>query len=1044
MATARADNFAIASGAALYAGGSIGAPPVLPIGLGFDGTNPEHICVRCPITGTVPEGTLVRLQHKLVGAQTWRDAMFLSRVRLADLGTLPAAVAAALTNSFVGMAFAVATASTTAATLDVRLAIYPPNSALVLYVTGTHTLRPLAAAAPAVTHNCTPATFAAVLASLPHQSGTDVHLRMGPGTYTWTAQTWGKGGTVGKPVYVSAATLGDAVISTPSGQCLLPQTSFVVMEKLRFVGSGADSGTASSSQWLAIPGGAPLYTDWAIRDCEANGFDVGAKSFAPVRNFDLRRVSLNGNNAWAASFAPNGFGQTGNNATWNDHGICLPGVGNSAVSCTIKGHGDAWRTYANSSFKEFTAGCGMTWCDVVNTGDDMAEFDGSCGNTYVFESRGRNVGNGISADDTYGPVFVIKPLIINPSRGPLKLTSSSFGTRVINGTFAMTVKGPADHGLLVPGGGTQDGFELINCAFHYVGAGNALHWSSGLNRDTWANNAWHPDRNFLINGVASGATLASVKAAHPQRFATDVLLGAQPFAAAITLGANCATEYTGTPTGELANGNAGRSAGVAIAGITDGFSGAAPDIGCAIAGQALPVYGVPVGPTLPSWAPAFSSTQGSVELLTVANGKLANNWIDSVTPWHDGFRWAQTRNAYSGGRYNPHFGPYGAYMYIGQGHSAGNDNAVNGMHLEATQVRFGRITDGSGPFGTGTDGVTKGKNSFANFDHTAAGEAEGTVRVNGADCSYIVDGQPAGHHSYNGLCLIPPSAGGAAKGSLYLPLIGAACRNTALTTSSITSHRLDITSEATPTASRLWAKQFTHPTYPNAMADAGVALGAVVDLPVHTCFDAPTNRVFWQVRKAGFAPRWQVPGAASAAAHFVQGTGAALDASDFTTAAHMAVHIPEKRLWVVLHRSLATGFLKVKYMDLSATQPGWVNSGASLSLSIPVDLDWTAACWCTDSPGGGRILVLDTQGKRGAYFEIQVPTTLQSVWTAEEVQLTQPLLNLLPSGSRSGDNGTIYGAADYAPAAKCVVLCANVSNTVGTPDTVYAMRPRGV
>ncbi len=616
-----------------------GTPAVLPISLGFDGTNPDHICLRCPITGTVPEGTLVRIQHKPAGASTWIDGMFMNRIRLADLGTLPAAVAAGLTNSFVGMAFAVAAASTTPQPFDVRLAVYPPSAAPVQYVTGTHTLRALEAAAPAVTHTCTTANFSTVLASLPHQSGAPVHLRLTDGTYPWASLAWTKGGTAGSPIYVSAATLGGVVISTPSGVCLRPQSSHVVFERLRFQGSGVDSGTAATSEWMAIPGGAPLYTNWTVRDCEVLGFDVGAKSFAPVHNFHLRRTKLVGNNDWPAAFAPNGFGQANNNATWNDHGICLPGIGNSAVSCEITGFGDSWRTYANSDSKQYTAGCGMTWCDIRNSGDDMAEFDGSCGNSYAFECRGRNVGNGISADDTYGPCWVIKPLIINPSRGPLKLTSNSFGVKVINGTFVMTGKGPADHGLLVPGGGTQDGFSLINCAVHYTGAGNALHWSSGLLRDAWANNAWHPDRGFLINGVGNYSTLAAAKTGNPARFANDVILGAQPFAVPIALGATCVTEYTGAATGQLASGNAARNAGTPVAGVTDGYTGAAPDIGCVIAGQAAPVYGVPTA--APSWERPAPGAAAQIGYTTGAHpqGKPAVfNSLDPVNfpSWNPG------------------------------------------------------------------------------------------------------------------------------------------------------------------------------------------------------------------------------------------------------------------------------------------------------------------------------------------------------------------------------------------------------------------------
>jgi hypothetical protein len=1036
MAQATADTLMAPAGATRGRFGR-GTPSALPITLGFDGSNPDHICLRCPITGTVPEGTLVRVQHKTAGASTWRDGMFLHRVRLSELVGMPAAVAAVAVNAFVGMVFAPAAASTTAQTFDVRLAVYPPGNAPVQYVTGTHSLRPLVAAAPAVTHNCTPANFATVLASLPHQSGAAVHLRMAAGTYNWTAQAWAKGGTSAFPLYVSAANLGDVIINTPTGDCLLPQASYVVMEKLRFEGSHIDSGTASTSQWLAIPGGAAPVRDWTIRDCEVVGFDIGAKSYEAVQNIYLLRVHIDGNNPWAAAFAPNGWGGTYNNATWNDHGICLPGVGNSAAYCTINGFGDSWRTYAAASWKQWTAGCGMSWCDIRNSGDDMAEFDGGCGNNYMFECRGVNVGNGVSADDTYGPAFVIKPLIVNPSRGPWKLTSDSFGVTVVNATVVMTTKGPDDHGMLVPFGGTQRDFVFVNCATHYAGAGNALHWSSQLARDRWSNNAWWPDRGFLLNTAGNFANLAAAKAGNPARFANDVLLGATPFASPITLGANASIEYLGDPTGPLAVGNAARNAGVPYAGVTDGFTGAAPDIGCVISGQPLAQYGVPALPTEPSWVPPYSATHATYTQLTVANGRLANNVSSQCAPTHDPYRLPTTWTAYAGGVFNPHFGTHGAYFYFGQGHSNGNDNSLHSLIIGEV-CRFKRVNEPSAPFGSGSDATTRANNSHADF--TPGDTFNGQVIMDAATASYNIDGQPGAPHSYGLPGILPPSPG-APQGTFFLPAVVACNFDHFINTASFTSYKLDLPSESTPPTGVKIQKVFTHPTAPVGSA---INTQNFASAPIHTVYDPPSNRRFL-IDRTFNPPRWYDHNATTAAAAFVQGTGAPLSVLDGNTiAAHMAVYVPWRRLAVYLYKnggSGGTGALRLRYMDLSVAQPGWSAPSPPLGLQVQVDDDW-----CCAAPVGPlqQIVVGDLKGNRALLLHITVPEVLTDTWPCELVPIVggEPV-NWKTAAQRTSDNGQVYNKWAFNEHSHCFEFFNNPSNS-GVPDVIDVIRPRGV
>jgi hypothetical protein len=537
MAQAIADTLVAPAGAARGRFGR--GTPALPITLGFDRANPAHLCLRCPITGPLADLTLARVQYKAQAASTWVDGPFLPRVRLADLGTLPADLVGKVTDSFVGTAFGVAAPSANPTALDVRLAVFVPSQA-TQYVAGTHTPAAVAAPAPAVTHTCTPATFAAVLASLPHQSGADVHLRLGAGVYTWSALQWAKGGTQAKPLYVSAAALGDVTINTPSGTCVAPAADDVVFERLRFQGSGTHSGTAASSAWM-IPATGRRTRRWTVRNCEVLGFDRALKAFEPVDDFHVYETRVAGNYSWALAYQDNG-GQP--NLTWNGDAFALPGSGNCVWQCTISGHGDLFRVHSSSGIF-FSAGSGYWQCDVLNTGDDALEADDGAGNIFAWRNRIRNCGNAVSVDGTFGPTYFTQNVVANSMRGPIKATSTSYYAMVQQNTFALAEKwasgGGTSHGVLTPSASTQRGLQLTNNVFHYTGVGNALHWSAPMAGETWGNNAWYPDRGFFINGTGTYANLAAAKAGNAARFADDVVLPAQPFAEPIALGATYAT-----------------------------------------------------------------------------------------------------------------------------------------------------------------------------------------------------------------------------------------------------------------------------------------------------------------------------------------------------------------------------------------------------------------------------------------------------------------------------------------------------------------------
>jgi hypothetical protein len=70
-----------------------------------------------------------------------------------------------------------------------------------------------------------------------------------------------------------------------------------------------------------------------------------------------------------------------------------------------------------------------------------------------------------------------------------------------------------------------------------------------------------------------------------------VISQSNPFVEEIKLGGDYLTRITTSYVPRLADGTAPRGKGVAIAGVTDGYSGAAPDMGAVISGRPLPTWG---------------------------------------------------------------------------------------------------------------------------------------------------------------------------------------------------------------------------------------------------------------------------------------------------------------------------------------------------------------------------------------------------------------------------------------------------------------------
>jgi len=429
-------------------------------------------------------------------------------------------------------------------------------------------------------------------------------LELAAGSYSLSGITINANGSEASPIYIRGATREGVILTDTTGAVLAVQDSdWLIIENLSIVGSGSDSGTAASSIGIYLSS-AHTQSFITVRNVTMSGIDQavisGDHDVTGILVYDCIGV---GNNLWNASFVDT-------NITWNDCGLQLSGDGNSAWNCTLKGFGDTIAvTYSGASS---TKNCHYHNLDIRNSCDDLIEVDEAVRNVTFYDNRSHNSMTFSSLDPLYGgPFIACRNIAVNVGRQTQKWNTSGSGQFLYNNTIVVT-----SHTVQVEsgwynsgdgGGNAQQSWGYQNNLLVYRGSGRTTYISFVDNNPIdLTNNAWYPNNQFTLNDVAY-SNLADIQAnignstpifsAATKAHTNDVITVSNPWTATVTLGANYLTEVTATYTPTLSGGDAAKNAGVAIAGVTDGFAGAAPDIGAIIAGRAVPIY----GNNLPQW-----------------------------------------------------------------------------------------------------------------------------------------------------------------------------------------------------------------------------------------------------------------------------------------------------------------------------------------------------------------------------------------------------------------------------------------------------------
>lgn len=445
------------------------------------------------------------------------------------------------------------------------------------------------------------------------------------GIYKGNVTVNNKLGTEEKPILIRGKDLSESIIQ---GTFTLSGSKFIHVENLTIKGAGTGFYLSNCASLV-------------IRDNLILGVDNGMTAKGGHTNLYVSNNTFIGNNV---------FGDV-SNATWNDEGIVITGMGHELVNNTLAGFGDAIGMSHRSSLKN--CAIDMHHNLVLWSGDDGVEMDFTDRNAQAHHNLFTNSANGISCQMVWnGPGYVYKNVAYNVQRGPYKIKPERAGN---DGLFIMnntTIK----PGMAFQNYSTEvDGLYFVNNLF--VGTKNnelmmmGSH-GSGIKNLLMDYNAWSQDGSFSIAGYGNAKNFNDWKTKHAQGN-HDVLLEGQKIFDKLILDFDTIDFFTFRSPHQnfsLDKTSAAIDAGIIIPCINNKFSGKAPDIGAWEVGETPPQYGAFRGDTTPpstpgnfkalavsttqidlSWDVAKDSESGIIYYILYRNGKIINIIIGNQT-----------------------------------------------------------------------------------------------------------------------------------------------------------------------------------------------------------------------------------------------------------------------------------------------------------------------------------------------------------------------------------------------------------------------------
>ena len=561
----------------------------LPLGpLSHDGpSTPEQISLYLPVTGALDAAARATVRYRSSSDSSWIETHPLHRIQPANTaGKKPPAEA------FAG----IITGLEPGGSYTVEVSVELDGSGVTRSLTAVTRSLPPSARKPS---KIVPpgATLPQIQAAFDQLQPGDV-IQFSNGTYTVDDLLIRRSGAPSKPIHVRGESRNRVILRSSLGGNVLRflAASDVTVENLTVEGSKTDSNTAARSRGIVFWSD-PKATQRrvTIRQLTIDGVDMGIVASGSTEQLLIYDNTLVGNNRWEKEFLET-------NRTWNDDGIRVPGQGNAVFNNTLVGFGDSL------AMQDGVQNVGIHFYrnEIISSGDDAFEGDYGVRNISFYDNRIHNAMSLVSFDPIYGgPAFVFRNIAINVGRSPYKLNDKNTGHFLYNNTVVRTngVSSGAGWGWNQSNNGPLAGWGYRNNILIYRGTGNLMAMeSAGQNPIDFTHNAWYPDKSVWWTN--SGGSFPSMSAARfrlpatepmhgtsRQRHDRDLITEANPFVEDIKLGENYLTQITQRYVPTLADEAAPRGKGVPIAGVTDGFSGSAPDIGALISGRPIPAWG---------------------------------------------------------------------------------------------------------------------------------------------------------------------------------------------------------------------------------------------------------------------------------------------------------------------------------------------------------------------------------------------------------------------------------------------------------------------
>lgn len=456
-----------------------------------------------------------------------------------------------------------------ATTYEVELTLTDPDGGDVVETLEVTTRTWPEAAAGARTIDVDPDTLADALAGA---APGDV-LVLADGTYGETVVT--VDGEIDQPIVLRAATPLGPVFE---GDIRLDGRSHVIVEGMLVHGKfkfNDATGIVVRGNRIETP------------DDGVVAYATGVRDALVVDNVVL------GPTAWAET----SLGVDGDNL---GEGVQLTGPGNVIAFNRIEGFRDCISLLEGDlAFEQFSID--VFGNDMAVCADDGVEADFAMGNVRVYQNRITDSFMGISSQPSLGgPSYFVRNVLFDVLYQPFKLQRESTGDVLLHNTsvksgdaFSVFTSTPITRAwgrnnlfLGAPGRVYQAGADDYDSGDGQVAYLPTADASCSFDHDGFG--AIGVDSFEGEIGDASFTSLAELRANTTEVNAIEVDLSI--FAGEVAAPADAFADLE-VPSMELAAGSAPIDAGEAIAGVNDGFTGDAPDLGAYELGQELPVYG---------------------------------------------------------------------------------------------------------------------------------------------------------------------------------------------------------------------------------------------------------------------------------------------------------------------------------------------------------------------------------------------------------------------------------------------------------------------